>query len=104
MRNANVRNGLNSCMYIHIHTPPPEMVRADNSPFTVYFQIGLFFYLCIAILILTVFFSLDIDECDPEKPLHQCAQNCENIPGSYKCLCQKGFELSKDGYDCQGTT
>jgi len=43
----------------------------------------------------------DIDECDPTKRLNRCEQICENTLGSYKCSCQEGFELSKDGYDCE---
>ncbi|XP_067053673.1 fibrillin-2-like isoform X3 [Acropora muricata] len=35
----------------------------------------------------------DIDECNSTKPLTPCDQICENIFGSYKCSCQKGFSL-----------
>ena len=45
---------------------------------------------------------LDINECDPDKPLHRCAQICENIPGGYTCSCQIGFQLTKDRFDCEG--
>lgn len=45
---------------------------------------------------------LDINECDPDKPLHRCAQICENIPGGYTCSCQMGFQLTKDRFDCEG--
>jgi len=43
----------------------------------------------------------DIDECDPANPIHRCNQICENTLGGYNCSCQRGFELSKDGYDCK---
>ena len=50
------------------------------------------------------FILSDIDECDPAKPLHRCGQICENTLGGYNCACQKGFQLSKDGYGCEGIT
>lgn len=49
-----------------------------------------------------LFFSVDINECDPAKELDRCNQICKNTPGSYKCSCEKGFELKKDGYECEG--
>ncbi|XP_074618591.1 uncharacterized protein LOC141877470 isoform X4 [Acropora palmata] len=36
---------------------------------------------------------LDIDECNSTNHLTLCDQICENIPGSYKCSCKKGFNL-----------
>ena len=36
---------------------------------------------------------LDIDECNSTNNLTVCDQICENIPGSYKCSCKKGFNL-----------
>ena len=50
-----------------------------------------FFYLCI-----------DINECDPAKELHRCSQTCINTEGSYNCSCTEGYELKKDGYECEG--
>ena len=47
------------------------------------------------------FMFLDIDECNPTKPLHRCHQICQNINGSYNCSCQKGFNLV-NGYRCEG--
>ena len=43
----------------------------------------------------------DIDECNSTKPLTPCDQICENIPGSYNCSCQKGFNLV-NGSRCEG--
>uniref|UniRef100_F7AHX7 EGF like domain multiple 7 n=1 Tax=Monodelphis domestica TaxID=13616 RepID=F7AHX7_MONDO len=43
--------------------------------------------------------QIDVDECN--KPGHGCPQNCINIPGSYHCQCQQGYELSSDGTLCQ---
>ncbi|XP_036605335.1 epidermal growth factor-like protein 7 isoform X2 [Trichosurus vulpecula] len=41
----------------------------------------------------------DVDECS--QPGHGCPQKCINIPGSYHCQCQEGYELSSDGRLCQ---
>ncbi|XP_039981543.1 thrombomodulin-like [Xiphias gladius] len=41
-------------------------------------------------------FCTDINECENEK---QCDQKCENLFGSYRCLCNEGFKLH-DGYMC----
>ncbi|XP_068433415.1 thrombomodulin-like [Clinocottus analis] len=38
----------------------------------------------------------DIDECD----MGQCHHGCENRMGGYQCLCNKGFELHRDGNTC----
>ena len=43
----------------------------------------------------------DIDDCNSSKPLTPCDQICENIPGSYKCSCQEGFNLV-NGSRCEG--
>ena len=43
----------------------------------------------------------DIDECNSTKPLTPCDQICENIPGSYNCSCQKGFNFI-NGSRCEG--
>lgn len=53
-------------------------------------------------LLLFCTFFTDINECDPDNPRHRCSQICENTPGSYNCSCEKGFELNKDGYECEG--
>lgn len=51
--------------------------------------------------IVYIFIFSDIDEC-ANKSLHLCNQICENTLGSYKCSCEKGFEISRDGYTCEG--
>ena len=48
------------------------------------------------------FIFKDTNECDPDNPRHRCSQICENTPGSYECFCEEGFELNKDGYQCEG--
>lgn len=41
---------------------------------------------------------IDIDECQ----LRKCSFGCENRPGSYKCYCAEGYQLSPtDGSTCQ---
>lgn len=42
----------------------------------------------------------DIDECDPERPRHQCSPyaTCHNIPNSYECKCNDGYQ--GDGFVC----
>ena len=47
------------------------------------------------------FMFSDIDECNSTKPLTPCDQICENIPGSYNCSCQKGFNIV-NGSRCEG--
>ena len=43
----------------------------------------------------------DIDECAENRGL--CANGrCRNTPGSYICLCQPGYEVSRDGSTCVG--
>lgn len=41
----------------------------------------------------------DIDECE-DKTMHRCSENgsCENLIGSHKCTCNKGYY--GDGIDC----
>lgn len=45
----------------------------------------------------------DVDECsDPE--LHAgCNQICQNIPGSFHCMCEEGYILT-DNINCMGKT
>ncbi|PVD35905.1 hypothetical protein C0Q70_02874 [Pomacea canaliculata] len=41
----------------------------------------------------------DTDECLD----FPCSQTCENFPGGYRCLCNRGFTLDNEG-NCKGTT
>jgi len=43
---------------------------------------------------------LDVDEC--LEHLDSCAFRCHNTPGSFRCLCPKGFDLAADGRHCEG--
>ncbi|VDM53360.1 unnamed protein product [Angiostrongylus costaricensis] len=40
-----------------------------------------------------VFVVEDINECDEEQ---QCEYQCENISGSYNCICPRGYELDNN--------
>lgn len=42
---------------------------------------------------------LDIDECY-ENPRICINGQCDNIPGSYACICQPGFTISNDRTFC----
>ena len=42
----------------------------------------------------------DVDECTAGT--HNCEQLCTNTPGGYNCSCNTGYELSANGYQCQG--
>jgi len=48
-----------------------------------------------------MFFSVDVDECDVNAPLHDCHPNatCENTIGSFTCVCNPSFTGS--GKMCQ---
>lgn len=48
--------------------------------------------ICVSILI------VDVDECK----VNPCNGACINLPGSYQCICDPGYEL-RDGR-CQGQT
>ncbi|VDK27739.1 unnamed protein product [Gongylonema pulchrum] len=41
----------------------------------------------------------DIDECS--LGIANCAQKCVNIPGSYQCICERGYRLGADGITCE---
>ena len=51
--------------------------------------------------ILELFFVLDVNEC-VDDDLHSCEQVCDNTHGSHSCLCFDGYELSIDGFSCNG--
>ena len=53
-------------------------------------------YLVIMILILLISIP-DTDECmEPSS----CSQKCVNIKGSYKCLCDDGYQILPDNKHC----
>lgn len=44
--------------------------------------------------------SSDIDECSTNNG--GCSQNCSNTHGSYICFCNSGYNITFDGFDCEG--
>ena len=58
-----------------------------------------------------LFYFLDVNECDKNKPLHDCGQLCVNkVPGfvnpgpRFLCDCEKGYRLDADEKNCTGKT
>lgn len=47
-------------------------------------------------------FNLDINECTDEPHLCTPMGTCMNMPGSFKCLCNRGFSLDPSGRFCMG--
>lgn len=47
----------------------------------------------------------DIDECALGGHSCPAGQDCENLPGSFRCVlrCGSGFRRTPDGFSCQGT-
>ena len=45
-------------------------------------------------------FYLDVDEC--EQGTSTCDSLCQNTIGSYRCACQTGYVLNRDGKTCRG--
>lgn len=43
---------------------------------------------------------IDINEC--EESTDSCSHSCRNTPGSFRCGCNPGYELSSDNRTCQG--
>jgi hypothetical protein len=42
----------------------------------------------------------DTNEC--EENIDGCSQNCRNMPGSFRCGCDPGYQLGNDSRTCQG--
>lgn len=51
-------------------------------------------------LYLTLYWSIDIDECQVNNG--NCSDNCTNTIGGYECQCNPGFELMNDSSTCVG--
>ena len=37
-----------------------------------------------------------------ELDMDDCSDGCNNLPGSYECVCDKGFALDPDNATCAG--
>ncbi|KAF1676157.1 PROS protein, partial [Pygoscelis papua] len=42
----------------------------------------------------------DINECEDLNG--GCSQRCSNLPGSYRCLCEDGYFMHSNKWDCGG--
>ncbi|NWX22335.1 PROS protein, partial [Aegotheles bennettii] len=42
----------------------------------------------------------DINECEDSNG--GCSQRCSNLPGSYRCLCEDGYFMHSNKWDCGG--
>lgn len=50
---------------------------------------------------------LDINECEEtevlqQQRLHTCEWKCMNLPGTYRCICPRGYRLDPNGHHCEG--
>ena len=50
---------------------------------------------------IVIFILTDIDECTRIRSLCRGGR-CVNTPGSFRCECPPGHELTPDGRDCKG--
>ena len=58
-----------------------------------------FWWLTINVSIFPVWFA-DIDECRRQRDF--CAFRCQNLPGSYRCICPFGYTVTEDQRHCTG--
>ena len=49
-----------------------------------------------------VYYLLDIDECIMFPLCYH--GHCENMPGMFRCTCDDGFQLDRQGTNCTGIT
>ena len=45
---------------------------------------------------------VDINECSPFNPTHNCDQICNNTDGGFDCSCEEGYLLANDSKSCEG--
>ena len=50
--------------------------------------------------IICSYYASDINECSNDNA--GCQQVCNNLPGSYSCSCNDGFQLDEDKHNCSG--
>ncbi|KAK6486891.1 hypothetical protein HHUSO_G10581 [Huso huso] len=45
---------------------------------------------------------VDINECQElQEEERRCEWRCLNLPGSYRCICPRGYRLASEGYHCE---
>ena len=53
---------------------------------------------------MSLFYFTDINECvERSDSCDRINGDCINIPGSYQCVCNEGYELDDDGLTCKGS-
>lgn len=58
---------------------------------------------CQKLTVECAFFSVDINECALDPDI--CPNgSCENLRGTYKCICNFGYEVDSTGKRCLGVT
>lgn len=62
---------------------------------------GILYEMCLKVFHVNVtkFIYADVDECTTGRA--RCQQRCVNVPGSYQCICDRGFTVGVDGVTCQ---
>lgn len=53
-------------------------------------------------LFLLLLLATDIDECSQDPGLCLPHGACENLQGSYACICDEGFTPTQDHHGCEG--
>ena len=54
-----------------------------------------------SLILILITLSVDLNECEAMKEFCHHGQ-CENIPGSFRCICDKGFQLNRYNNNCTG--
>lgn len=49
-----------------------------------------------------MFCYVDINECAEQPTLCGPAGTCQNVPGSYRCVCPRGYRTDSTGTRCIG--
>lgn len=76
---------------------PRDQFHLERYPLNVEFIVLLFLFIFLFFITLS-----DIDEC---RMFPLCIHGrCENMPGMFRCICDDGFQLDKQGTNCTGIT
>ena len=57
---------------------------------------------CFAFSLASTLISPDVNECDDNPNYCQVRGRCVNTPGSYRCVCEQGYEVGNGGSRCIG--